>query len=313
VARRCDGCAGNQYQEMARINMGLEMLYNETVTGLLDPTPRQYTALTSGQVQQVLAASKPFYVYVLCRPGGEPFYVGKGVNLRVFQHEAEARNTKALTHKLNVIRSLHRRGMSVWYHVDASFDDEAHALAHERRLIAGIGRHDLKSGPLTNQTDGGEGASNPSQESRQRRRDSLWGDANDPERQIANRYFQQLTPVRSVPIKPASTFRNAAGLWKNDDRIGMSRRQAAALVASAIENRVLLEPGALIPRRLMVDAVEFIIENGVGRDMLSSGMITLEVDRPTYEILRLTEKGLNYILGQFDETTLLDAGIFAPR
>jgi hypothetical protein len=288
------------------------MISNATETALLDPHRHQYPALTAGQAHQVLAASKTFYVYVFCRPGGLPFYVGKGVNLRVFQHEAEARNISTLTHKLNLIRSLHRRGMSVWYHIDASFDDETRALAHERYLIGQIGRHDLRSGPLTNQTDGGEGASNPSEESRQRRRDSLWGEAADPERQIANRYFQQLTPVRSVPIKPVATFRNAAGLWKNDDTIGMSRRQAGALLASAIENRVLLEPGALIPRRLMVEGVEFIIENGVGRDMISSGMITLADSRPTYELLRLSETGLRYMLAQFDEAAMIDAGVIAP-
>ena len=271
-----------------------------------------YPALTSEQARRALAGAKPFYVYVLCRPDGSPFYVGKGVNQRVFQHEAEARSTTALTHKLNLIRSLHKRGLAVLYHIDQSFHDETQALAHERHLIAYIGRHDLKAGPLTNQTDGGEGTSNPSEESRQRRRDSLWGDAADPERQLANQYFQRLTPVRSVPIKPVATFRNAAGLWKNDETIGMSRRQAAALLASAIENRVLLERGALIPRRLVVDGVEFIIENGVGRDMISSGMITLAESRPTIEVLRLTEHGFRYVVAQFDEASLIDAGVLAP-
>ncbi len=272
----------------------------------------RYPVLTDSGARRALSVGKPFYVYVLCRPDGSPFYVGKGVGLRVFDHEAEARNTNSLTHKLNLIRSLHRRALQVRYHIDAFFDDETSALAHERDLISHIGRHDLKRGPLTNQTDGGEGTSNPSEESRQRRRDSLWGDAADPERQIANRYFQLLTPVRSVPIKSVASFRKAAGLWKNDDTIGMTRRQTAALLASAIENRVLLEPGALISRRLRIDDVEFIIENGVGRDMISSGMITLANATPTNELLRLTKAGFDFMIEQFEPPILIAAGVLAP-
>lgn len=254
-----------------------------------------------------------FYVYVLCRASGEPFYVGKGVSLRVLQHEAEARTTKTLTHKLNLIRSLHRQGQRVAYRIDSSFINETEALARERALIGEIGRHDLKLGPLTNQTDGGEGTSNPSKESRQRRRNSLWGDADDPERQVANRWFQKLTPVKSVPIKPASTFTRAGGLWKNDDTIGMKPRQAGAIVASAIANRVLLEPDCLIPRRLEIEGIEYIIENGVGRDMISNGMIELHDGTVTREILKLTRSGYNFVVKAFGATALVDAGVLAPE
>jgi hypothetical protein len=154
------------------------------------------TLLSAEVVRRAISSCKPFYVYVLHRPDGTPFYVGKGINLRLLDHEAEARCTKTLTHKLNVIRSLYAKGQQVGYRIDSSFEEETDALARERCLIAEIGRHDLKRGSLTNQTDGGEGASNPSEESRQRRRESLWGDnAVDQERQIANRYFQKLTQV----------------------------------------------------------------------------------------------------------------------
>ena len=260
-----------------------------------------------------LREHRPFYVYVLCRPSGEPFYVGKGVNLRVLQHEAEAQTTKLLTHKLNLIRSIHRNGRRVAYRIDSSFDNEVDALARERVLIAEIGRHDLKRGPLTNQTDGGEGTSNPSEASRQRRRDSLWGEADDPERQIINRWFQKLTPVKSVPIKPVTTFKRAAGLWKNDDTIGMKPRQAGAIVASAIANRVLIEPDCLLPRRLWVEDIEYIIENGVGRDMISNGMIKLHDATETNETLILTKPGYVFVVKTFGAQALLDAGVLAPE
>lgn len=264
-------------------------------------------------VRTALRGHHPFYIYVLCRPCGEPFYVGKGINLRCLQHEADARTTKALTHKLNVIRSLHRQGRPVVYRIDSSFPDEAAALARERALIAEIGRHDLKLGPLTNQTDGGEGTSNPSEESRRRRRDTLWGEADDPERQAINRWFQKLTPVRSVPIKPAATFTRAAGLWKNDDTIGMKPRQAGAIVATALANGVLLQPDCLLPRRLMVDDVEYIIENGVGRDMVSNGMIEIHDATATRETLKLTAAGYAFVLNAFGASTLIDAGVLAPE
>ncbi|KRQ01292.1 hypothetical protein AOQ73_18225 [Bradyrhizobium pachyrhizi] len=263
-------------------------------------------------IRTALQDHHPFYVYVLCRPSGEPFYVGKGVNFRCLQHEADARTTKALTHKLNVIRSLHSQGQAVAYRIDSSYPDEAGALSRERTLIAEIGRHDLKLGPLTNQTDGGEGISNPSEESRQRRRDSLWGDAEDPERQTINRWFQKLTPVKSVPIKPAATFTRAAGLWKNDDTIGMKPRQAGAIIATALANRVLLEPNCLLPRRLEVEGTEYIIENGVGRDMVSNGMIEVHEATPTRETLKLTAAGHAFVVQTFGKSTLIDAGLVAP-
>lgn len=263
-------------------------------------------------IRAALRQHHPFYVYVLCRPRGKPFYVGKGVKLRCLQHEADARTTKTLTHKLNVIRGLYRQGQAVAYHIDSSYLDDASALARERALIAEIGRHDLKLGPLTNQTDGGEGTSNPSEESRQRRRDSLWGEANDPERQIINRWFQKLTPVRSVPIKSVATFTRAAGLWKNDESIGMKPRQAGAIVATALANGVLLEPNCLLPRRLEVEGIEYIIENGVGRDMVSNGMIVVHDSTATREILKLTAAGYAFVVKTFGTATLIDAGVVAP-
>ena len=263
-------------------------------------------------VRNALSGHHPFYVYILCRPCGEPFYVGKGVRFRCLQHEADARTTNALTHKLNVVRSLHRQEISVAYCLDSSYPDEAEALAREKALISEIGRHDLGLGPLTNQTDGGEGTSNPSEESRQRRRDSLWGEAHDPERQIINRWFQKLTPVKSVPIKPAATFARAAGLWKNDDTIGMKPRQAGSVVATALANGVLLAPYCLLPRRLAIEGVEFIIENGVGRDMVSNGMIEIQDSTVTYETLKLTTAGYEFVVKTFGASVLIDAGVLAP-
>lgn len=268
--------------------------------------------LDAAIAKNLIKSGKPHYVYILCRPNGRPFYVGKGVADRCFHHEAEARTTTRLTHKLNIIRSLHRSNCAVLYRIESFHDCEADAHARERYLIQAIGRHDLKRGPLANQTDGGEGASNPSEESRARRRNSLWGEnADDPERRIANEYFQKLIAVQSVTLKPSSWAR-AEGLWRNRDRLAMTPRQAATLAASAIANRVMLECAALIPRRLPIKGFEFIFENGVGRDMLSSGMVTLESATPVRETLKLMAPGFQYVVSVLGRDMLVDAGVLAP-
>lgn len=267
---------------------------------------------TADEVRRILAQGPRYYVYVLCRPDGRPFYVGKGLGERILHHEAEARTTRRLTHKLNLIRALHRRSEAVCYRFDSFHDEERAALARERELIRTLGRHDLGLGPLTNQTDGGEGTSNPSEESRQRRRETLWGDApEDDERQVANRFFQKLCSVKSVPIKPLGRYR-VEGLWANRADFPLSRRSAAALAASAIANRILLEPGALIPRRLSIAEVDLIIENGAGRDMLSSGMAELASGQEGFEVLKLTWRGHESIIQHLGRDVLEDAGVLMP-
>ena len=270
--------------------------------------------ISEPEVRSRLVDVTAAYVYILCRSSGEPFYVGKGGrNSRALDHVKEARNTKRLTHKLNVIRSMDRVGGAIKYVFEIDFSDEASALARERELIRLIGRHDLKLGPLTNQTDGGEGTSNPSQESRERRRATLSGDgAENEERRLANKWFKRIVDVDSVPVKNVGGYK-IEGLWRNRASLNMSPRQAGALCASAIANRVLLQSGAVLPRRMIVDGNELIIENGVGRDTLSSEMTVLVDQTSGCESLKLTESGVEYIREHIDNNLLLDAGVISPN
>jgi hypothetical protein len=94
-----------------------------------------------------------------------------------------------------------------------------------------------------------------------------------------------LAPVLRVLISTLAcsagrpSIRDAAGLELVHDSqpelgtLALLDPQPGALLASAIENRVLLELGALIPRRLVLDGTGYIMENGVGRDMASNGMV----------------------------------------
>lgn len=259
-----------------------------------------------------LPLKEDHYVYILCRTDGTPFYVGKGIGKRCFDHEAEARNSDRLTHKLNVIRAMTRRGEAIRYCIENYFSSEAEALSRERCLIHLIGRHDQRRGPLTNQTDGGEGASNPSEASRERRCQSLWGDADDEERRIANRWFQQLCKVRSVPIKALGSKFKPERLYANRSKFAHSARQAGALAASAIANRVLIQPGAIIPRKLTIEGVIMAIENGVGRDILSSGMATLAETKIGSEEFILSVSGYSSLLSAIGRDTLEDAGVLLP-
>lgn len=255
----------------------------------------------------------PFYVYVLHKPDGTPFYVGKGVGLRVLQHASEARNRARLTHKLNTIRSIERRGGEVCYSVVGVFDDEGEAHRHEMMLIGQIGRYDLGLGPLTNQTDGGEGGSNPSQESRSRRTSTLAGDdAASEDRRAANRFFKELLDVGSVPIKQLGSL-TFEPLTAHPSARKPTARQAAALAASALTNRVLIEVDAQLPRRITFEGFDGMIENGVGRDILKSGLAELaEVTVPEDEVFVLTSSGVAAIRTFIPADILLSGGVLLP-
>jgi hypothetical protein len=98
-----------------------------------------------------MASIPRFYVYILARPSGEPFYVGKGHGRRILDHEAEARSGHKC-HKCNVIRKIWREGGTVQRRIVFVTNNEDEAFEYEIELIAFLGRK-----TLCNQTDGGQG------------------------------------------------------------------------------------------------------------------------------------------------------------
>lgn len=93
-----------------------------------------------------------FYVYLLVRPNKKVFYVGKGKNDRIFQHEIEARRGHKC-HKCNVIRKIWRNGGQIQRYTVLTTENEQEAFDYEIELITQYGRKNL-----TNLTDGGDGA-----------------------------------------------------------------------------------------------------------------------------------------------------------
>ncbi len=97
------------------------------------------------------------YVYTFAYPvsmGGNVFYIGKGINYRINQHENEVKAGKKEYNPRNaeVIRDIWRHDENVVKTIVAYFDTHEEACKYEIDLIRQHGRHSL-----TNMTDGGDG------------------------------------------------------------------------------------------------------------------------------------------------------------
>jgi len=121
--------------------------------------------------------NKRFYVYILYRPWNMiPCYVGKGSGDRVYFHSRYV-DTHYNKHLVAIIK---KAGGEIPHRVVFETDDELQAFAEEVRLIAAIGRSDLRLGPLCNLTNGGEGVSgwSPKEETRNKLKLALTGNKN---------------------------------------------------------------------------------------------------------------------------------------
>jgi hypothetical protein len=111
-----------------------------------------------------------FFVYAYFNPlkpsnlhplGYEPFYIGKGKGHRHKIHLCESSiKNDPNKHKANTIRKIRSSNLEPIVEILSFFENEVDAFNEEKRLISLYGRADLKNGPLTNMTDGGEGTLN---------------------------------------------------------------------------------------------------------------------------------------------------------
>lgn len=148
-----------------------------------------------------------WYVYLLSRPTGEPFYVGKGRETRVYHHEHLARKGEQ-SEKSHVIRKIWAAGDEVTRTIVARFATDRESRDFEISEIARLGRKDLGLGPLLNRTDGGDGNDITSwtdemrESHRQRTREGM-ATAEVREACRANLAAQRADPVMGQKLKDA--------------------------------------------------------------------------------------------------------------
>lgn len=264
---------------------------------------------------RALGGRDGFYTYILRRPDGRPFYVGKGRGPRVFQHENEARHPndrRSNAHKLNVIRAIWREGGRIGYEIAALHDDESTAYRDEEALIARY-RRLHEGGPLTNRAPGGGSAAGASPYSKARHAATLGGiPEDDPETAALNRFVLGIGPMRSVVLKPVSRFTPRP--TQVFPRVGRkpTLRQAIALAASAAANGTMLRAGAVIPRRVAVDGIEAFVENGVSCDLATSGLArVVPAADPADEGFMVDAEGVLRVSEFLGRARLVDLGILA--
>jgi len=222
-----------------------------------------------------------YYVYVLCRPDGRPFYVGKGIGRRALEHELEALRAHPIGEsnpfKCNVIRKIVAAGGQILYRIDSHFsdDNEAACLERESELIQTL-RRLHEGGSLTNLAGGLGAASGAAPFSLERHAATLSGEPEgNPKRATLNRFLLSIGPVESVPIKPIDQIQRILPSTPHPISCSPSLRCAYALVAMASASGQALVEGVMLPRRFVYQGVEAIVENGVCRDILKAEMAQL--------------------------------------
>jgi hypothetical protein len=113
-----------------------------------------------------------FYVYVYLDPRkiGKyvygtyefdflPFYVGKGMGTRMYQHSCLSRLKNTKTKKRALLRGILNDGLRpIIIKIEKNLTEEE-SFVLEKKLIDLIGRFDMGLGPLCNLTNGGDGIS----------------------------------------------------------------------------------------------------------------------------------------------------------
>jgi len=107
----------------------------------------------------------------------------------------------------------------------------------------------------------------------------------------------------SVPVKALSAFKPLATTAHPIAR-NPSTRQAAAIAAAFSASGLKLVDGKSAPRVFELNGVRSCIENGVLRDAVSSGLITVTGDTPETEKLTLRPKASAAIAGLIGATAI---------
>ena len=81
--------------------------------------------------------------------------------------------------------------------------------------------------------------------------------------------------MESVVIKPVEQFTAKPTQRYPSKSISLKLRTAVAVVAAAAAQGVVLTDGAILARRVIVEEVEGLLENGVCCDLLTAGVVDI--------------------------------------
>lgn len=104
----------------------------------------------------------------------------------------------------------------------------------------------------------------------------------------------------SVPVKPLSAFKPVATTAHPIARNPSTRQAAAIAIAFAAAGKQL-KPGTSVARVFEYDGRRCAIENGVLRDAVSSGLVSVAGDTPETERITLAAKADRAIIGLIGE------------
>jgi hypothetical protein len=136
----------------------------------------------------------------------------------------------------------------------------------------------------------------------------------NPERAVLKRFVLSIGQMDSVVIKPIGQFRAKPTQRYPSKSIALRLRTATAIVAAAAAQGVILDDGAIIARRVTVDGVDGLLENGVCCDLLTAGVVdVISTGIPADEQLKLRVGMARKVAELVGLKTCAELGLFDAR